>query len=879
MDEQYLGSIGKVWTVKEMPKDIIENEIITKVTDSVSSILSSKSSKSVLITGEAGVGKSTLVQLISRHLKRRSWFIFSATAGNLLAGQRYIGDLELNVQRVVSELTSKDKSLWIVPRFQELYYSGRHEYSPVGILDQILPSIDSGRLKVLGEIDSKNLERIIQFRPQILSTFEIVRIETSDKDFTLNLAKDWIASNSEKEMWSNFSDSDLEEVYYLANQYLPSKENPGCLMDLLKQTKKTVLSKKSSSTTIQLPDFIESLSNTTGMPSTILDDSKKLDLDKLQKNFFSKVLGQEEAVKIIVERIAMIKAGLTDPKKPAGVFLFVGPTGTGKTEIAKTLSEYLFGSEDKLIRLDMSEFQTVESTYKILGNASDLDENSALVNTVRKKPFSVILLDEFEKAHPNIWDLFLQVFDDGRLTDQRGGVADFRHSIIILTSNLGASISTDSKIGFNSTGDDINSNVIKTISDTFRPEFVNRIDRIVIFKPLTKSTAKKILKNELKRILNRRGLRRRNWEIDFEDSALEFLLEKGFSSTLGARPIKRAIEKYLLAPLAQTIVNHDFPKGNQFLLVSPGKNKLRVDFIDPDEPQFSWEQKKQIISAQTIKSEKLDLRTIISEANGILSEFQAIKKELLMVTELLAKKKLSKRKDKLMRKMSEPEFWSTENRFEILNEVEFLDRLYAGFETADKLFKRLDNPDQERLSFDPKLISKLAQRIYLLKCALTSYSNGEPQDAFVRISFGDEDEKFAVSIESMYQKWSRSRGMRMERIHEVNDPGNNSKYYSIFGFGAYLILQQESGFHVQEVLSKDSVRSDKRRVRISVIPVNISDYRSMDISSIDDRMKDLQRPKTVRKFILGKSPIVKDNSRDWQTGKLEYILEGNFDLL
>ncbi|MEL6988508.1 MAG: AAA family ATPase, partial [Bacteroidota bacterium] len=532
----------------------------------------------------------------------------------------------------------------------------------------------------------------IQYRPEVLNHFEIIRIERSSMDFTIDLAFDWIQKDKKNpKIWSGLSKNDIKEVYYLANQYLSHSENPGGILELIKQTKQAFIANKHPDERIALNDFIQSLSNISGLPTTILDDQQSLDLEQLKDYFYRKVIGQDDAIQTLIERIAMIKAGLTDPSKPAGVFLFVGPTGTGKTEIAKSLAEYLFGSDDRLIRLDMSEYQTPDSTLKIFGAASDVAENAALVNSIRKNPFSVILLDEFEKAHPNVWDLFLQVFDDGRLTDLRGGVADFRHSIIIMTSNLGASMPTGKRIGFGSKEESrqVDASVMKGVEQTFRPEFVNRIDKIVVFNPLTKSIAKKILKAELKKILKRRGLRRRQWELDMDESAIEFLLEKGFSTALGARPLKRAIEKYLLAPLAMTIVNHNFPKGDQFLLVSSGKDKLKVEFIDPDEPQYSWDQKKKILEDQKEKSKEISLKEIVLDAKGVLSEFQLIEKELDALKVESANLDLEYNKNRLLDHMGEPDFWNQPERFEILSEIEYLDRFESTLSNAISLHDRL----------------------------------------------------------------------------------------------------------------------------------------------------------------------------------------------
>lgn len=877
MDQAYLNSVGKIWSAKDIPSDVIENDVISNIVDTICSLISGENAKSILISGEKSTGKSTLIEITSKRLNKSGWMIFKATAGNIMAGQRYIGDLEQNIQNVIKELTSRKKNLWIVPRFQELYYGGRHEHSPVSILDQILPFVDNGSLKVIGEIDANNLEKVIQYRPQILNSFEVIRISPSDKDFTLDLAADWIEADA-SQLWADFTPKDLEELYYLAGQYLSYKENPGCVMDLLKQTKQLVNSKNQGKG-IRFTDVIDALSNVTGMPSDILDDGEKLDLPSLKQHFSAKVIGQEEAVNTMVERIAMIKAGLTDPSKPAGVFLFVGPTGTGKTEIAKSMAEYLFGSEDSMIRMDMSEFQTADSTYKILGSTSDVGEDMALVNTIRRQPFSIVLLDEFEKAHPNIWDLFLQVFDDGRLTDQRGSVADFRHCIIILTSNLGASVPTGSKIGFSAEDDDINANVLKNVNQAFRPEFVNRLDRIVVFNPLTKAIAKQILKNELKKILQRRGLRRRSWEIDFEDSAIEFLLEMGFSKTLGARPLKRSIEKYLLSPLALTIVNHDFPQGDQFLLVSAGKGKLKVEFIDPDEPKVSWDQKKQMIEGQRKKAEALDLVTVVADSRGTLAEFELIKKELNSLIASTEEYNMTDRKSFLMTEMSDPEFWSSDDRFAVLNEVEFLDRFESGLETATRLFDRMEDPNQQRLSFDVDLMAKLAQKVYLLDHAFSAYQFRVAQDAILWVSYEQRNKTFADRIIGMYQSWARRRGMKMGRVHDQCDGGSCSEYFTIFGYGAYRILEDECGYHVLEVPDPKSKRTKKSRIRIGVIPVELEDYRSIVLASIEQRVEQLAAPKTVRRFLEGSSPLVKDNVRNWQTGKTNFILDGNFDLM
>ena len=354
-----------------------------------------------------------------------------------------------------------------------------------------------------------------------------------------------------------------------------------------------------------MADVLSTITERSGLPASLLDERERLDVDALRTFFRRRVIGQPEAVECMVERVALLKAGLTDPTRPQAVLLFVGPTGTGKTEIAKALAEYLFGSGDRMIRLDMSEYQNPGSARRMLGDG-ELDDAS-LVGRIRRQPFSVVLLDEFEKAEPGVFDLFLQVFDDGRLSDPRGEAVDFRHAVIIMTSNLGAKVVTGG-LGFSPATGFAEASVSQAVTRTFRPEFLNRIDRTVVFRPLSRPVMREILAGELEAVLARRGLRSRQWAVEFDDSALEFLLGAGFTPDLGARPLKRAVERHFLTPLALAIAGHDYPGGDQFLFVRAGGTALKVTFVDPDERP----------SPPPPRREPVSLRALAREGKGSL---------------------------------------------------------------------------------------------------------------------------------------------------------------------------------------------------------------------------------------------------------------------
>ena len=395
-----IDNTGSVWSSADLPENLVRTpQHVEAVNEIAKPILQqSKTAKPVLIAGDTGVGKTVLIQLISEKLHLARWKVVKVSASDLIAGQRYVGDIENNVKNVAEYFKDNNESLWVAPAFHEFLFMGSYDAKPSGVLEQLLPYLEKRNLHFIAEIDSRYLEKLLQARPKVRDICEIIRIEPSGRDFTHKLAEQWVAQDSRPALWEKRGKDFIAETYSLAHQYLNHGQNPGMVINLLKATKQQV-NIRDREARITIHTVIEALSKSTGMPHVILDDRERLDIEVLHAHFSKRVVGQQEAVRQIVERIAMIKAGLADPSRPAGVFLFVGPTGTGKTEIAKTLASYLFSSEESMIRLDMSEFQTGDSLYRLLGDGREMSDQFALVNHIRKKPFSVVLLDEFEKAH------------------------------------------------------------------------------------------------------------------------------------------------------------------------------------------------------------------------------------------------------------------------------------------------------------------------------------------------------------------------------------------------------------------------------------------------------------------------------------------------
>jgi ATP-dependent Clp protease ATP-binding subunit ClpC len=542
--------------------------------------------------------------------------------------------------------------------------------------------------------------------------------------------------------------------------------------------------------------------------------------------------------------------------------LFVGPTGTGKTEIAKTLSEFLFGSPDRMIRLDMSEFQNQESLNSILGDPYNKQDTSTLVSQIRKQPFSVVLLDEFEKAHPKVWDVFLQVFDDGRLTGHHGNTADFRHSIIILTSNLGAKLQTGESIGFTSSSSMFSrQSVEKAVGQTFRREFINRLDRVIIFHPLSRTVMREILNHELKKAFERRGLRTREWAIEWEDSAIDFLLERGFTEDLGARPLKRAIDRYLLTTLAMTIVNHQFPEGDQFLFIRSDGKKIEVEFIDPNGPPPETEVALYELPEGIELPEKVNLKKVLLDSYGNRDEAEYLRQEYLTYSEMILSEDWEKTKQDYLDMTYSAGFWDSKKRFSILGEIEYMDRIETALNTAGRLMNRLlGNQPKMRTTFSPKLVKQLAQQLYLVSEAYKTFKQKLPKD------------------------WVSKRRMRILVLKEIMDQEKREYQFlaAVSGFGSYSILSEEYGLHILEI-PKTQKTFNKYNVHVHICPQpeNPAESREVLLNQALHIFSEISggASRIVRHYRFEPSPLIRDIIQKWRTGRVEKVMEGDFDLM
>jgi ATP-dependent Clp protease ATP-binding subunit ClpC len=819
-----IGRVRRTREVEEAAAAVLRDEPLDAEIAALAAAV--RAGKPLLLVGERGSGRLSRLRAAAGELAADAWMTFEAGAAEVNAGMTYVGELEGRMRHLVQTLAG-ERVLWIIPQLDSMLYAGTYRQNPRGALDLLLAGLDSARVHIAGIVDPAAYERLLRARPEVRDAFDVIRVAPMDEPRTLALAER-ISPSADRAL--------LREALALGRHFLGDDALPGALLSLLETTRR----RRPGEEPLALSDLLATITERSGLPASLLDERERLDVDQLRAFFSARVIGQPEAVECMLERVALIKAGLTDPTRPQAVLLFVGPTGTGKTEIAKALAEYLFGSGDRMIRLDMSEYQNPGSARRMLGDG-ELDDAS-LVARIRRQPFSVVLLDEFEKAEPGVFDLFLQVFDDGRLSDPRGETADFRHAVIIMTSNLGAKVVTGG-LGFSPVTGFAESAVSAAVTRAFRPEFLNRIDRTVVFRPLSRPVMREILASELESVLARRGLRSRQWAVEFDDSALEFLLAEGFTPDLGARPLKRAVERHFLTPLALAIAGHDYPGGDQFLFVRAGSAGLKVTFVDPDPP-----------APPAAPAEPATLRALAREGKGSLDLLETAFAD---VRERVEDDGWQDAKAALLERMTEPGFWEDDGRTAVLSGIELRDRIESGLRSAGSLMNRIRNARRP----PAELVRRAAQRVILLDAALDAVAAGEPADATLRV---DGDPEFAPRVVAMYAAWARERGMRLEGAEE---PPVNRRYRwqaTVSGFGALRTLRPEAGLHVLEIPDGRG-GYDRRRVRVTVTP-------ELDGTPASST-------KIVRRYRERPTPLVRDSVRNWRTGRLDAVLAGAFDLI
>lgn len=531
-------------------------------------ILGRRRKNNPMLVGDPGVGKSAIVEGIALRIasgdippvladKR----IISLDLGSIVAGTKYRGDFEKRLKSIINEVAQSPDVILFIDEFHTIVGAGGASGS-LDAANMLKPALARGDIQCIGATTTEEFRKIVEKDGALDRRFQKITVERTDIPHTISIL-DKLKVNYEKHHNVTYSDGAIEACVRMSERYITDRCLPDKAIDAMDEAGSMVrLRNPKKNAMVTAEDVASVISKMTGIPSGKVAEGEGSRLMKMRDALKARIIGQDEAVDKVVRSIRRNRAGVKDPDKPIGTFLFLGPTGVGKTQLAKSIAEYLFDSEDNMVRLDMSEYMEKFNVSRLIGAPPGyvgFEEGGQLSERVRRKPYCVVLLDEIEKAHPDVFNLLLQVMDEGRLTDSNGRTVSFRNTIVIMTSNVGSRELDDygSGMGFSTSGrnvDDNRRNVLgKAVRKAFPPEFINRVDEQVIFNPLTREDISKIIDIELKGLKER--VRETGYELTVTAPAKRFVAQKGYDPHFGARPLKRAMQKYIEDPVSEFIIS------------------------------------------------------------------------------------------------------------------------------------------------------------------------------------------------------------------------------------------------------------------------------------------------------------------------------------
>ncbi|MCH6560409.1 ATP-dependent Clp protease ATP-binding subunit, partial [candidate division KSB1 bacterium] len=616
--------------------------------DRVIQILARRTKNNPVLLGEAGVGKTAIVEGLAQKVIKgdvpeilRDKRVIILDLALMVAGTKYRGQFEERIKAVMDEIRRSENIMLFMDELHTLVGAGSAE-GAIDASNILKPALSRGEIQCIGATTLDEYRKYIEKDGALERRFQMVMVDPPSEEDTIKILKG-LRSKYEEHHKLIISDDAIVAAVTLSNRYISGKFQPDKAIDLideagsrahlasytrpaeftdienelteLQNSKEQAVKNQAFETAAQLRDEIKAkkenlaqlqkdweearekdkttltadevatvLAKITGIPLFRLEESESKRLLRMEDELRKTIVGQDAAIKIVSNAVRRARAGLGDPRRPIGAFLFLGPTGVGKTELTRVLAKFLFDDADSLIRIDMSEYMEKFAVSRLIGAPPGYvgyEEGGQLTEKVRRKPYSVVLLDEIEKAHPDVFNILLQLMEDGQLTDSFGRKVDFKNTVIILTSNIGTRQLGEGKtVGFDADEIDESFEAMKKkiefeLKKVFNPELLNRIDEVVYFRSLEKSHIREIIEILVAEIAQRLAEKGVSFKLD--DAAKDFLVDKGYERQYGARPLKRALRKYLEDPLSEEILEGQYA-GDCDLIIGVGNDCLTFDF-------------------------------------------------------------------------------------------------------------------------------------------------------------------------------------------------------------------------------------------------------------------------------------------------------------
>ena len=545
-------------------------------------ILARRSKNNPLLVGESGVGKTAIAEGLAKLIIDRKvpeliedCCIYSLDMGALLAGTKYRGDFEERLKQVLKELDEDKNAILFIDEIHTIIGAGATSGGVMDASNLLKPSLAKGGLKFVGSTTYKEFRGIFEKDRALSRRFQKVDVSEPSVDETYSILKG-LKSRFEEHHKIRYTDNALKAAAELSSKHINERFLPDKAIDVVDEAgaKQSLLPKSKKKKTISETDVEKIVASMARIPVKTVSSSDKVSLEKLEENLKRVIFGQNEAIETLGSTIKLARAGLRTEGKPVGSFLFSGPTGVGKTEVSKQLAS-IMGIE--FVRFDMSEYMERHTVSRLIGAPPGYvgyDQGGLLTESVTKHPHSVILLDEIEKAHPEVFNILLQVMDHGSLTDNNGRKADFRNTVVIMTTNAGAQDMSRASMGFQS--QDHSSDASEMIKKTFSPEFRNRLDGIIQFNPLPLEVIKTVVDKFLVELQVQ--LDEQKVQIEVSDKAREWLVENGYDKNMGARPMQRLIQDTIKKELAEQILFGDLSKNGGIAYVDLKKGKINIKY-------------------------------------------------------------------------------------------------------------------------------------------------------------------------------------------------------------------------------------------------------------------------------------------------------------